>query len=189
MNTADKTADATATLRQRAEGFVQRGPARRAESLEQLSPDAMQQTIHELQVHQIELEMQNEELRRTHAELNQAQSRYFDFYDLAPVGYVCIGDNNQILQANLTSASLLGVARSKLIGQKFSHYIVHQDRDTFYLLRQQLIAGGGPLSCEFRINRADDQVFWVRLDAILASDDQGDPPLRQCRELKIKYRL
>ncbi len=122
--------------------------------------------------------MQNDELRRTQAELDNAQARYFDFYDLAPVGYVSVGDDDQILQANLTSASLLGLARSKLVGQKFSRCICHQDQDTYYLLRQQLIPNGGPLSCEFRINRADDQVFWVRLDAILASDDQGEPTMR-----------
>jgi PAS domain S-box-containing protein len=176
MTTADKNANSM--LRQRAEGVVQQGAERREISLEQLSPGAMQQTIHELRVHQIELEMQNDELQRTRVELNLAQARYFDFYDLAPVGYVCIDDENQILQANLTSASLFGLARSKLVGQKISRFIVHQDRDTFYLLRQQLIPDGGPLSCEFRINRANDQVFWVRLDALLATNDQGEPTLR-----------
>ena len=65
-------------------------------------------TLHELRVHQIELEMQNEELRQTQAELSAAKTRYFDLYDLAPVGYLTVGEKGLILESNFTAAKLLG---------------------------------------------------------------------------------
>lgn len=64
--------------------------------------------IHELRVYQIELEMQNEELRRMQGELGASQARYFDLYDLAPVGYVTVNEKGLIFEANLTAATLLG---------------------------------------------------------------------------------
>ena len=84
--------------------------------METLSPEEDRQLLHELRVHQIELEMQNEELRRTQVELKPRGSRYFDLYDLAPVGYFTLSDQGLILEANLTAAKLFGVAR-EAVGQ------------------------------------------------------------------------
>ena len=75
----------------------------------------MRQTFHELRVHQIELEMQNEELRRSQSELATSRARYFDLYELAPVGYLSFSQQGIILEANLTFATLLGVERRALI--------------------------------------------------------------------------
>jgi PAS domain S-box-containing protein len=121
--------------------------------------------VHELRVHQIQLEMQNEELRRTHAELEATKARYFDLYDLAPVGYITLSDTGLILEANLTAATLLGVSRNMLLKRPFSQFIVPQDQDAFYLYRTQGADDCLPHSCELRLVQTDDRVVWVRLVA------------------------
>ncbi len=66
-------------------------------SLSAQTPEAIEQMIHELRVYQIELEMQNEELRTAQVKIEESQARYFDLYDLAPVGYVTVSENGLIL--------------------------------------------------------------------------------------------
>ncbi len=139
---------------------------------------SMQQLIHDLRVHQIELEQQNNELRRIQAELDSAQARYFDFYDMAPVGYVCVDGDDRILQANLTTATLLGLDRSRLANQKVSRFIYKEDQDIYYLLRKQALACVLPHSCELRLRHSDGSAFWVRLLAIVVKSDEGIPVLR-----------
>ena len=87
------------------------------------------QLIHELQVHQIELEMQNEELRKAQSEIEESRTRYSDLYDFAPVGYFTFDKHGLILEANLAAATELGVERSLLINKPFRAYIVTEDRD------------------------------------------------------------
>ncbi|MGB4360880.1 MAG: PAS domain S-box protein, partial [Rhodoferax sp.] len=145
---------------------------------EDLSPSAMLQVIQKLRLHQIELEMQNNELRRTQAALDTAQVPCFDFYDLAPVGYLAVSEQGLILHANLTAASLLGVARSKLAKQAFSRFIDRQDQDRFYLLRQQLREPGTAQSCELHMVKHDGSRFFAQMDAITTHGDDGAPVLR-----------
>ncbi len=147
------------------------------EDLATLSPDETRQLIHDLHVHQIELEMQNEELRRTQAALDAARTRYIDFYDLAPVGFVTLNAQGLILHANLHSTAQLGLARSVLLKQAFNKFIHPQDQDGFYLMRQQVMATHVPQSAEFRLDTGSAQ-FWVQLDAVAASDDGGAPVVR-----------
>jgi PAS domain-containing protein len=87
------------------------------ENLQALSIEEIRRILHELRVHQIELEMQNEEMRRNQVELDAVRARYFDLYDLAPVGYSTISEKGLILESNLTCATLLGVARAALVKQ------------------------------------------------------------------------
>jgi PAS domain S-box-containing protein len=124
----------------------------------------MPRVLHELQVHQIELELQNEELRRTQELLETSRARYFDLYELAPVGYVTLGAQGLILEANLTAASLLGVDRGRLLRQPLTRFIHPEDQDGFYRYRRQLLAGGGPQVCELRMLRTDDAPFWARVE-------------------------
>jgi two-component system, cell cycle sensor histidine kinase and response regulator CckA len=104
-----------------------------------------------LRVHQIELEMQNEELRRTQEELEVSRARYFDLYDLAPVGYFTLSEQGLILEANLTAAKLLGVARGALVKQPLSKFILREDQDIHYRRRKQLLETGEPQSWELRL--------------------------------------
>src|SRR5512136_1349734 len=104
----------TADLRKRAEERLQKQSA----DLGVLAPQESWLMLHELQVHQIELEMQNDELRRTQIELEASRAMYFDLYNLAPVGYMTVSEQGLILEANLTAANLLGVDRSQLIKQR-----------------------------------------------------------------------
>ena len=167
-----------AELRRRAEEITREDEAQSPEQLAPLSPEAMRQTIHELRVHQIELEMQNEDLRRTQVELDATRARYFDLYDLAPVGYLTVSKQGLILEANLTSATLLGRARGALVRQLLSQFVLPEDQDILYLLRKQLFKTGNLQVCELRIGRPDGTVFWARLIATTAHDADASPVCR-----------
>jgi PAS domain S-box-containing protein len=161
-------------LRQRAEHQLEnRTGMHTAQAYAALTPDAQQQLLHELQVHQIELEMQNDELRRTQTALDTAQARYFDFYDLAPVGYVTVSEQALILQANLTTANLLGVPRSKLINKPLSGFMPVSDADRFYLLCQLALASASVQSCELQMRQANGNMVWVSLQGIAVPGDEG----------------
>ena len=134
-------------------------------------------TLHQLRVHQIELEMQNEELRRTQLELEVARARYFDLYDLAPVGYCTLSVQGLILEANFTAATLMGMARSKLVKQPISRFILRQDQDIFYLHRKQFLKLGETQSYELRMVNKEGAQFWANLTVTGAQDD-GESVLR-----------
>ncbi|MCX7088578.1 MAG: PAS domain S-box protein [Methylococcales bacterium] len=135
-------------------------------------PEDVQQILQALHTHQIELEMQNDELRRAYLELDSARARYVDLYDLAPVSYCTLNDKGQlILQANITAATLLGVPRNKLIQQPISRFILKQDQDTYYLHCNQLIKTGISQSCELRMRKQNGTHFWVHLTATVARDE------------------
>jgi PAS domain S-box-containing protein len=138
-----------------------------------LSPEASQQVLHDLQVHQIELELQNEELRRTQVALDAARARYFDLYHLAPVGYVTFGESGLILEVNLTAARLLGVTRDVLIHRPLTHFIVPDDQDIFYRQRKHLFDTGTPQACELRLTSAAAPLLWVQLEMTRVQDADG----------------
>ena len=162
--TPQQLADANA-LRQRAEARFNDHAASRDNTLAEPLPKAVQELVHELQVHQIELELQNDELRHAHTAQESAKERYFDLYDLAPVGYVTVGDNGSILEANLTAATLLGVNRGALVTRALHAFVAREDQDSFYLLCKQLRETGTPQSGEVRMNRVGGPPLWVNLVA------------------------
>ena len=87
--------------------------------------------LHELQVHQIELEMQNEALIESHIALEESRDRFVDFYELAPVGYLTITDKGLIADVNLTGAALLGVDRNRILQHRFSSFVIPADADRY----------------------------------------------------------
>jgi PAS domain S-box-containing protein len=142
--------------------------------------------LHDLQVHQVELEMQNDELRLAQAELDAARARYFDLYDLAPFGYCTLSEQGLILEANLTAATLLGVARGALARQPITRFIRKEDQDIYYLHRRLLFethsSGSGqarePQVYELRMVKMDGTPFWGHLTTTAGQHADGAPVCR-----------
>jgi PAS domain S-box-containing protein len=134
--------------------------------------------MHDLQVHQIELQLQNEELRRAQTALEVSRARYFDLYDMAPVGYLTVDANGLILETNLSAANLLGVARSKLVKQPLSRFIVKAHQDSYYHCRRQLLETSQTQHCELQLMHSDGVALWVKLDMSAATGDTDAPVLR-----------
>jgi PAS domain S-box-containing protein len=179
MTSKDRQGEDAAELRRQAEKIARERAALSPENQEALSPEEARQTLHELQVHQIELEMQNEELRRAHVELDASRARYFDLYDLAPVGYFSLSQHGLILEANLTAAGLLGVPRSALAKQPITRFVPSEDQDIYYRHRKQLLETGAPQVCELRMRRVDAAPFWARFEATAVQDGESGEPV--CR--------
>jgi PAS domain S-box-containing protein len=175
MTSKDHRPRDAAELRKRAEEMAGEKTTRSPENLEALSPEETRRALHELRVHQIELEMQNEELRTAQAELDAVRARYFDLYDLAPVGYCTLSETGLILEANFTAATLLGVARGALGKQPITRFILREDQDIYYLHRKHLFETGEPQVCELRMVKKDGAPFWARLEATAAQDTGGAP--------------
>jgi PAS domain S-box-containing protein len=125
----------------------------------------VQKLVHQLQVHQIELEMQNEELRRSQMELETARDRYADLYDFAPVAHLTLSKQGEILEANLTAGKFLRLERGRLIHQKFTRFIHAAAQDTFYQLSQHVFSSNTRQSAELALVNLVGQQLYVRLDA------------------------
>ena len=142
-------------------------------NLKEQFPESSQQILHELLVHQVELELQNEELRLAQHELEAAKIRYFDLYDLAPVGYLTVNEGGLIKNANLAAASMLGVGRAVLLRSVLSTFIYPDDEDTYHLRRRKLLIGNvGVQKWDTRLMRSDGSIFWANVHC--AATDDGE---------------
>jgi len=160
-------------LRQLAEEIVRKKAALPPENSKAIPPEEMQKVLHELRVHQIELEMQNDELRQAMIELDDSRARYFDLYDLAPVGYFTISEKGLILEANLTAATMLGVTIVDLVKQPIYRLILKEDQDIYYLHRKRLLETGVPQTWELRLIKKDGTSLWVRMEATTVQNANG----------------
>ena len=124
-----------------------------------------QRQLHELEVHQIELEMQNAELKDTRNRIEELLENYTDLYDFAPVGYFTIAASGIIRQANLTGAQLVGIERSRLVGQSFGGLIATGFRPLFAAFLKQVYAGQTKQSAEFELVRPGQSPRFVNLEA------------------------
>ena len=173
----EKTAADRAKLRRFAEKAVEETAD--DDVLSKKSPKEIESLIHELRVHQIELEMQNEELRRIHEELEKTRNRYSHLYDFSPVGYLSISENGIIEEANLTVASILKVDRCFLIGKTLTQFVLKDDQDIYYKHKQRLFETEAPQVCELRFVKKDGHEFFVRLECMLINSNAKD--LREIR--------
>lgn len=140
--------------------------------------ETMRQALHDLQVHQIELELQNEELRLTQLQLDKVRQRYFDLYDMAPVGYCTVSEKGLILEANITAATLLGVVRGELVGKRISQFIDKADQDAFYIHRNQLFVTDESQTCDLQLIKGDGATFWANLVTTATKNDCLETVLR-----------
>jgi diguanylate cyclase (GGDEF)-like protein/PAS domain S-box-containing protein len=132
--------------------------------------------VHELEVHQIQLEMQNEELRRVQFALEESRNRYVDLYELAPVGYLTLTSEGLISEVNLTGAALLGEVRTKVLRRRFSHFVTSEDKDRFHILFADLMQHDERQAWELALQRRDGgSTFYAHLDCRRVA--AGDKPL------------
>jgi hypothetical protein len=161
-------------LRKRAEKYLKRKLSDfDAEST--LSTQALRDVVHELQVHQIELEMQNEELTEAHLALQLAHDKYIDLYDYAPVGYITVDNKGIIHEANLTATHLMGINRASLVGKPISRFVFKDDLDTCYSKLQQVFENQKKLTCELRLVKETGDQFHAQIEGMTVDNKEGPP--------------
>jgi len=143
-----------------------------------MQPQSGEILLHELQVHQIELKMQNEELRTAQVALEEARDRYMDLYEFAPVGYLTLLREGQISSINLTGAALFGEDRKNLLQRRFERLIAPADHDRWQRHFIRVMQQGDKQICELALQRSDGTLFNARLDSLLVLDDDAAPLLR-----------
>ena len=168
MKKGGNTSADASELRRRAE---ERLRAKKAEAAAPTKEDALR-LLHELQVHQIELELQNEELRGSRAEVEAGLERYTELYDFAPVGYVTLGRDGSIRQLNLAGASMLGAERARLSGRRFGDFVGEPDRGVFQAFLEKAFALQATEVCELALRNEGQGPRYVLLTATAAQDGQ-----------------
>ncbi len=137
-----------------------------------------EELLYELQVHQIQLEMQNEALRQAQFELEKSRDRYMDFYDLSPVGYVTLNDKGLIFEINLTGAALLGMERGKLWHRRFTSFVTAENQDRWHHHFMNVLASDETLSCELALQHHEGSHFFARLDCLRLNKIDETPMVR-----------
>ena len=135
--------------------------------------------LHELQVHQVELEMQNAELTEARDRMELLVEKYTDLYDFAPVGYFSLDASGRIMEANLTGAALLGAERSRLMNQPLQRFVAAESRAGFLNFLQRVFAESGKQVCEASLLRANATAFWAGIHGAAAVSANG--PGKWCR--------
>ena len=132
-----------------------------------LPDDEIKRLVHELNTYQVELELQNEDLRQAQIELEISMHRYTDLYDFAPIGYLTISDKGIISEANLTACKLLALERERLLKSSFTQFVCHEDQNTLYKSRRKLIETHEPQTCDLRMKKQDGSPFYVQLRLVI----------------------
>jgi diguanylate cyclase (GGDEF)-like protein/PAS domain S-box-containing protein len=171
MGRATPASKKTTSLRKQAEAKLRK---QKEESLKGLPAQDIQNLVHELQVHQIELEMQNEELRNAQILLEESRSKYSDLYEFAPVGYFTLDKNGLILDTNLKGANLLGREKNTLIRKPFSRFVNRDDQDKYYFCNKNLFKTMTQQTCELRLQKKDGAKFDAQLECLPVQDNKDN---------------
>ncbi len=171
-NKSNPSSDKT-NLRQQAEKKLG-GKTDQVQDFAKMSPDEIARTVHELRVHQIEMEMQNEQLRQTQMELEQTRDKYSDLYDFAPVGYCTLSEKGTITECNLTLCSLLNIDRSSLVGKHFSAFIHPEDHDNYYRFWNHLQKENSAQQSQFRMQQKNGNRFFTDLHAMVIPESETE---------------
>ena len=137
-----------------------------------------EELLHELQVHQIELEMQNEELQRAQLALEESRDRYVDLYEFAPMGYFTLTDKALISEVNLSGAAQLGEERKKLLQRPFARFVSEADSDRYHRLIAKVLQHGSRDSCDLAVHRRDGSVMQAQLDCMRVEVGDRTPTVR-----------
>ena len=165
-------------IRNQAEEIIALKDIEKPENLQIYSLYETKKIIHELEVHQIELKMQNEELLAIQNELEKSKKRYFDLYDMAPIGYCTLNQECIIEEANLAISNLLAKQRDQLIKQSLCKFIFPEDQDIFYLYRKKIFTSQKQQDCEIRMIKEDKTIFWAHFTAIAEVNENKEPLFR-----------
>ncbi len=178
MNNKDNQPDSPSELRRRAEKKIKQETGALPDDFTTLSREEIGELTHELEVHKIELEMQNDELCAVQEELELSRKRYFDLYNLAPVGYCVVNEKGFIQDVNLTAVTLLGQIRSDLINRLMYRFILKEDYCRYNRHWKMVFETGQPQTLELQMLRNDKSLFWARLDFMVAKN-AGQAPVCQ----------
>ena len=137
-----------------------------------------EEILHELQVYQVELEMQNEELRQAQVELEQSRDRYIDLYDFAPIGYLTLTSESLIDEVNLIGAALLGIERKKLLLRHFSHFVAEEDISRWNRFFVCVLQHDERQICELVLKHSNGQNFHAHLDCLHIKAGNGGHSVR-----------
>jgi two-component system nitrate/nitrite sensor histidine kinase NarX/two-component system sensor histidine kinase UhpB len=175
MKTRKPEPGAQKGLRRRAEQRLDAAPRRPAAGQ---AADARKQ-LHELHVHQIELEMQNLELQRIRIDIEEALARYTALYDFAPIGYFTLTSDSAVTRLNLTGATLLGQTRQALVGQRLADFVAMDSREQFAAFLARVFSARTAEMLEIAFARSDERTMFVHLEAI------ADEPADSCRLMVV----
>ncbi|MEX0985921.1 MAG: PAS domain-containing protein [Bacteroidales bacterium] len=128
--------------------------------------------LHELQVHQIELEMQNEELREANETAEAALKKYTMLYDLAPMGYITLDEDGSICDLNFTAADLMGEKRYSLINSNFKLFISKESQNVFNDFFNRLYSSSAKESCNVKLGYDNKTLSVVYMEGIVTGDDR-----------------
>jgi two-component system, chemotaxis family, sensor kinase Cph1 len=159
----------TEDLRGRAEESLRSGSCRPADEC----MEEVETLIHELRVHQVELEMQNEELRRVQNDLEVSRSRYADLYDFAPVGYLTLDKQGRIVDLNLTAARQIGIERGHLINQHLQNFVPQPDKKVLLSHLNVIFDKRERQIADVRLSSKDREQFHARLESIYLEGEDG----------------
>ena len=166
--------DCSSPLRRKAEEKL----AERLTESPAINSNPVEKIVHELQVHQIELEMQNEALREAHYTLEESRDKYSDLYEFAPVGYLTLTKKTTIEDGNLTSATILGIGKQKLIKSPFSKFVVSDDLGRWEHYFITVLRNSGKQVCELKLRKGDGSIINARIESVRMLQADKDPVVR-----------